>query len=96
MQEIKRQNGDASFGVLNGSVYIGKTLGYAARKLGFWAKGYRVYRLRDESDRDGVMLAEDYELGRIIQGHPGLNRSRVAACEEYYGIRIFRVREGGH
>ena len=93
MQEVEKRNGPIG---ANGSVYIGKTLGYAARKLGFWAKGYRVYRLRDESDRDGVMLAEDYELGRIIQGHPGLNRSRVAAYEEYYGIRIFRVREGGH
>lgn len=74
----------------------GKTLGYAARTPGTYAKSYRVYLLCDESDRDGVMLAEEYDLKRIIQTHPGLNRSRIVSCEEYFGIRIFRVREGGH
>ena len=72
---------------------IGKTLGYAARKMGFWAKCYRVYRLRDESDRDGVRIAEDYELKRILFEHPELRRCRIASYEEYYDIRILRVRE---
>lgn len=72
---------------------IGKTLGYAARKMGFWAKTYRVYRLRDESDRDGVRIAEDYELKRILFEHPELRRYRIASYEEYYEIRILRVRE---
>lgn len=40
----------------------GKTLGYAARTPGLYAKSYRVYLLRDESDRYGSMIAEDYDL----------------------------------
>ena len=74
----------------------GKTLGYAARTPGTYAKSYRVYLLRDENDRDGVKIAEEYDLKRIIQSRPGLNRSRIVSCEDYYGIRIFRVREAGH
>ncbi len=73
----------------------GKTLGYAARTPSLCAKRYRVYLLRDEGDRYGAMIAEDYDLQRIIRSHKGLNRSRIVDCEDYYGIRIFRVREGG-
>ena len=72
-----------------------KTLGYAARSPGLYAKRYRVYLLRDENDRYGTMIAEDYDLQRIIRSRKGLNRGRIVSCEDYYGIRIFRVREGG-
>lgn len=72
---------------------IGKTLGYVARKMGFWAKTYRVYRLRDESDRDGVRIAEDYELKQILFENPELRLYRIASYEEYYEIRILRIRE---
>ena len=72
---------------------IGKTLGWAARKMGFWAKWYRVYRLRDENDRDGQRIGEDHELKRILFEHPEMRRCRIASYEEYYDIRILRVRE---
>lgn len=71
----------------------GKTLGYAARTPGLYAKSYRVYLLRDESDRYGAMIAEDFDLKRILRSRKGLNRSRIVSSEDYYGIRIFRVRE---
>ena len=73
----------------------GKTLGYAARTPGYYAKSYRVYLLRDDGDRYGTMIAEDYDLQRIIRSRKGLNRSRIVSCEDYYSIRVFRVREGG-
>ena len=70
---------------------VGKTLGYAARKTGFRPKGYRLYLLQSADDRDGVRLAEDYELTRILRQRPKLNRARVISVEEYYGTLILRV-----
>lgn len=74
------------------SAALGKTLGYAAR-LGLWAKRYRVYVLRDGDDRDGAQAAEDSDLRRILRQLPELRRARIAACEDYYGMLIFRVRD---
>lgn len=72
--------------------FEGKTLMYAARELGFCAKGYRVYILQGDDDRTGRRVAEDYELGRILTAHTELKHCRVISYEEYYGIVIFRVR----
>lgn len=73
--------------------FEGKTLMYAARALGFCAKGYRIYLLRDDADLVGRITAEDYELGRILVARPELKHCRVISAEEYYGVRIFRVRQ---
>lgn len=73
------------------SRFEGKTLMYAARTTGFRHKGYRIYLLQGEDDRNGLRVAEDYELTRILQDHPELKHFRVISAEEYYGIQIFRV-----
>ena len=75
------------------SSFIGKTLRTAARKCGFSREGYRVYLLREQNDQDGVLAARDYELCRIGREHPKLGGCVIVHYEEYYGIRIFRVRE---
>ena len=72
--------------------FDGKTLMYAAMALGVCRNGYRVYLLQDKDDRTGCRVAEDYELGRILVAYPALKHCCVISYEEYYGIRIFRVR----
>jgi len=72
--------------------FEGKTLGYMARRSGFRLKGYRVYVLQDPEDQNGVRIGEEYELGRILQEHPELRRSRIVRIEDYFGLTILRVR----
>lgn len=65
---------------------------HAARHLGTCWKGYRVYLLRDKTDQIGKLVAEDYDLSRILAAHQELKHCRVISYEDYYGIRIFLVR----
>ena len=76
----------------NDRQFIGKTLGYTARFFGFHQARYRVYVLDGQDACGGSLAAEDYELKRIVQMHPDLKGHRIASIEDYYGIRIFRVR----
>ena len=73
---------------------IGKTLLGISRIESFRLKGWRVYLEPSEEYPAGRLVAEEFDLGRIIHSHPELRRARISSAEDYYGITILRLKRG--
>ncbi len=72
--------------------YIGKQLHDVAQEIKCGARqGICVFQLKDETDKTGKRVAEDFDLRDILSDKPELKTKTIKLVNDFYGEYIFRV-----
>ena len=70
---------------------IGKSLSEIHKDCGVNMKGYAVFVLQDENEKNGIELEESISLRDILKNYPEYADCKVKYENDFFGMTVLRV-----